>query len=830
MSIFNSNGHSKHMIRKVMPIVHKIEGMADDMRQLSDEDLQHKTVEFRERLNKGESLDSLLPEAFAVVREASTRVLGLTPYPVQLIGGIMLYQGRIAEMKTGEGKTLVAALPSYLLGLTGKGVHVVTVNDYLARRDATEIGQIHSFLGLTVGCVTNTMKPFERKPQYACDVMYITSQELGFDYLRDNMAVKLDGCVQRDLHYCIIDEVDSILIDEARTPLIIAGPSDQSSDAYVKADACVRRLVKGESSGELTKMQMMNGEEVIETGDFIVNEKDEYIHLTDEGVAKVEKFYHIDNFASEKHADLQHYMTMALKAHYLFHLDVDYVVKDGEVLIVDENTGRILPGRRYSDGLHQAIEAKEKVEIKQESRTFATITLQNFFNKYERKSGMTGTAATEATEFKEIYNLDVVSIPTNVPMIRVDKEDVVYLSKEAKYKAVVAKIKELYKKRQPVLVGTVTIDVSEIIHDRLVKEGIPHQVLNAKFHEMEAEIVSHAGEAGTVTIATNMAGRGTDIKLNDEAREKGGLYIIGTERHESRRIDNQLRGRAGRQGDPGVSEFYISLEDDTLRLFGSETTLNILKNMGFQPDDVVSHRSISGMVLKAQKKIEGNNYGIRKSLTDFDAVNNEQRELIYAQRNQVLHGENMAVTIQGMRDALVSEWVMKTCPKLTSGWDVESFTWMWNDVFPKGSFDFNAVKDIAGREELLGVLCDMSDKVYADKMVTSFGTEDVMREVERIVLLRAIDKYWMDHIDDLLTLKQSIALIGYGHHDPVVEYRTTAYEMFNDMIGKIRHDTVRLIFRSVLRPQEDAGLAADDSAVGHAPEIERNDDIKITFM
>ena len=605
MSLLESviGSHSDRVLRRIRPQVKKIVSLRDNMMQLSDEELSLKTKEFRSRLSSGESLDIILPEAFAVVREAARRVLGLEPYEVQLIGGILLYYGRIAEMKTGEGKTLVAALPSYLMALSGKGVHVVTVNDYLAKRDADEIGQIHRFLGLTVGCVLSDMKPFLRKEAYACDITYVTSHELGFDYLRDNMAEDLSSCVQRGLEYCIIDEVDSILIDEARTPLIISGAIGEAEPLYKMADHAVRTLKKGESSGELTKLDIVIGNEQIETGDFIVNEKDKEVHLTTDGVRKMEKFFGIDNFADPKHVDLQHHVNAALRAHHLMFRDKDYVVKDGMVFIVDEFTGRIMEGRRYSDGLHQAIEAKEGLEVKEESKTFATITLQNFFNKYKKKSGMTGTALTEKDEFRDIYGMDVVSVPTNVPMIRNDLDDVVYLTKEAKYRAVVKEIVSLYERRQPVLVGTVSIQVSEHLSKMLERAGVPHRVLNAKYHEMEAEIVSHAGEAGAVTIATNMAGRGTDIKLNEEARDAGGLFIIGTERHESRRIDNQLRGRSGRQGDPGVSRFYLSLEDDVLRLFGSEKMLSIFRTLGMAEDDVIEDKRLSKTIVRAQEKI-----------------------------------------------------------------------------------------------------------------------------------------------------------------------------------------------------------------------------------
>ena len=619
---------SQREVKRIMPLVEKIESLRPDMQKLSDEELRGKTREFKKRLEEGETLDDLLPEAFAVVREAGKRVLGMEHFRVQLIGGIILHQGRIAEMRTGEGKTLVATLPSYLNALEGKGVHVVTVNDYLAKRDAEEMGKIHEFLGLTVGVVLNDMKQDERRAAYNCDVTYVTNNELGFDYLRDNMVIYKEQLVQRDLHYCIIDEVDSILIDEARTPLIISGQSGKSTKLYEACDILAQQLERGEASHEMTKMAAIMGEEVIETGDFVVNEKDKIVNLTEQGVHKVEKFFHIENLADPENLEIQHNITLALRAHNLMHKDQDYVVKDDEILIVDEFTGRIMPGRRYSDGLHQAIEAKEHVKIKRESKTLATITFQNFFNKYDKKGGMTGTAVTEEKEFRDIYAMDVVEIPTNRPVIRVDHEDAVYMTKKEKFNAVVNAVVEAHAKQQPVLVGTITIETSELLSRMLKRQGIKHNVLNAKFHELEAEIVSQAGQAGAVTIATNMAGRGTDIKLDDVARNAGGLMIIGTERHESRRIDNQLRGRSGRQGDPGESRFYISLEDDLMRLFGSERLMKIFTSLGVAENEQIEHKMLSNAIEKAQEKIEFNNFGIRKNLLDYDQVNNEQREII----------------------------------------------------------------------------------------------------------------------------------------------------------------------------------------------------------
>ncbi len=633
--------HSARELKRITPIVDKIESLRPGMQKLSDAELTGKTKEFKERLAKGETLDDILPEAFAVVREAAKRVLNMEHYRVQLVGGIILHQGRIAEMKTGEGKTLVSTLPAYLNALSGRGVHIVTVNDYLANRDAEWMGKVHEFLGLTVGVVLNSMKNDERRAAYACDITYVTNNELGFDYLRDNMVIYKEQLVQRDLAYAIIDEVDSVLIDEARTPLIISGQSGKSTKLYETCDILAQQLQKGEASGEVTKMTAIMGEEIVETGDFIVNEKDKVVTLTEEGVKKVEKFFHIENLSDPENLEIQHNIILALRAHNLMFRDQDYVVKDDEVLIVDEFTGRIMPGRRYSDGLHQAIEAKEHVKVRRESKTLATITFQNFFNKYEKTAGMTGTALTEEQEFRDIYGMDVIEIPTNKPVVRIDYEDAVYMTKKEKFNAVVDEIKEAHTKGQPVLVGTITIETSELLSRMLKKEGIAHQVLNAKFHEMEAEIVSHAGEAGTVTIATNMAGRGTDIKLDDAARAAGGLKIIGTERHEARRIDNQLRGRSGRQGDPGESRFYISLEDDLMRLFGSDKLMGMFRAMGVAENEQIEHKMLTSAIEKAQKKIEGNNYGIRKNLLDYDRVNNEQREIIYKERRRVLDGENM---------------------------------------------------------------------------------------------------------------------------------------------------------------------------------------------
>ena len=785
---------SQREVKRIMPLVEKIESLRPDMQKLSDEELRGKTREFKKRLEEGETLDDLLPEAFAVVREAGKRVLGMEHFRVQLIGGIILHQGRIAEMRTGEGKTLVATLPSYLNALEGKGVHVVTVNDYLAKRDAEEMGKIHEFLGLTVGVVLNDMKQDERRAAYNCDVTYVTNNELGFDYLRDNMVIYKEQLVQRDLHYCIIDEVDSILIDEARTPLIISGQSGKSTKLYEACDILAQQLERGEASHEMTKMAAIMGEEVIETGDFVVNEKDKIVNLTEQGVHKVEKFFHIENLADPENLEIQHNIILALRAHNLMFRDQDYVVKDDQVLIVDEFTGRIMPGRRYSDGLHQAIEAKEHVKVRRESKTLATITFQNFFNKYTKKSGMTGTALTEEKEFREIYGMDVIEIPTNRPVARIDYDDAVYMTKKEKFHAVVEAIKEAHAKNQPVLVGTITIETSELISKMLKREGIPHQVLNAKYHEKEAEIVAHAGEAGMVTIATNMAGRGTDIKLDDVAREAGGLKIIGTERHESRRIDNQLRGRSGRQGDPGESRFYISLEDDLMRLFGSEKLMGVFKSLGVAENEQIEHKMLSNAIEKAQQKIEGNNYGVRKNLLDYDQVNNEQREIIYKERRRVLDGENMRDSIYKMITDTV-EHAVEMCfsdDVDTAEWDLEEFNSVLLPTIPLKALTQEDVKG-KKKKQVEQELKEAAVKLYEEKEA-EFPEAEQLRELERVILLKVIDQKWMDHIDDMDQLRQGIGLQAYGQRDPRVEYKMQAYEMFDNMINNIQETTVRLLY------------------------------------
>ncbi len=783
--------HSEREVKMIMPLVEKIEGLRSTMQALSDEELRDKTREYKDRLAEGATLDDILPEAFATVREAARRVLNMEHYRVQLIGGIILHQGRIAEMKTGEGKTLVSTLPAYLNALAGKGVHIVTVNDYLAHRDAEWMGKVHEFLGLTVGCVLNEMDNDERRAQYACDITYVTNNELGFDYLRDTMVIYKEQLVQRELHYAIIDEIDSILIDEARTPLIISGQSGKSTKLYEVCDILARQLERGEASGEVTKMSAIMGEEITETGDFVVNEKDKVVNLTAQGIKKVEKFFQIENLADPENLEIQHNVNLALRAHNLMHRDQDYVVKEDQVLIVDEFTGRIMPGRRYSDGLHQAIEAKEHVKVKRESKTLATITFQNFFNKYAKKSGMTGTALTEEKEFRDIYGMDVIEIPTNKPVVRQDLDDAVYMTKKEKFQAVVESIVEAHEKGQPVLVGTITIETSELLSGMLKREGIPHKVLNAKFHELEAEIVAEAGRHGAVTIATNMAGRGTDIKLDDESREAGGLKIIGTERHESRRIDNQLRGRSGRQGDPGESRFYISLEDDLMRLFGSERLMGIFKSLGVAENEQIEHKMLSKAIENAQKKIESNNYGIRKNLLEYDQVNNEQREIIYNERRRVLDGENMrdsilkmiADTVDNTVDMCISD------DQGTEEWDIHELESLLTPIIPMKV----TVQENMKKNELKQSLKEQAVKLYESKEA-EFPEAEQIRELERVLLLKVIDRKWMDHIDDMDQLRQGIGLQAYGQRDPLVEFKMSGYEMFDAMSAAIQEDTLRLLY------------------------------------
>ncbi|MGF7002082.1 preprotein translocase subunit SecA [Lachnospiraceae bacterium PFB1-21] len=786
--------HSENELKRIYPLVDSMEALEPEMQKLSDEELKNKTAEFKKRLAEGETLDDLMVEAYAVVREAAFRALGMKHYRVQLIGGVILHQGRIAEMKTGEGKTLVSTLPAYLNALAEEGVHIVTVNDYLAKRDAEWMGKVHEFLGLSVGVILNEMDNDERREAYKCDITYVTNNELGFDYLRDNMVIYKEQLVQRGLNYAVIDEVDSVLIDEARTPLIISGQSGKSTKLYEACDILARQLERGEAEKEFSKMDAIMGEMVAETGDYIVNEKEKNVSLTEDGVKKVERFFHIDNLADAENLEIQHNTILALRAHNLMFKDQDYVVKDDEVLIVDEFTGRIMPGRRYSDGLHQAIEAKEHVKVNRESKTLATITFQNLFNKYDKKSGMTGTALTEEKEFREIYGMDVVEIPTNVPVQRQDFEDAVYSTQKEKYKAVCDEIALAHEKGQPVLVGTITIEVSELLSSMLKKRGIKHNVLNAKFHELEAEIVAGAGEFGAVTIATNMAGRGTDIKLEDKSKEAGGLKIIGTERHESRRIDNQLRGRAGRQGDPGESRFFISLEDELMRLFGSERLMGVFSALGVEEGEQIEHKMLSNAIEKAQERIESNNFGIRKNLLEYDQVMNEQREIIYEERRRVLDGENMRDSVLHMVSDYLDKTVDMIIPSDTPSeeWNVGELLTTIDNVIPFEKISKTEIEDLK-QSELKQYLKEKAGRLY-ERKEEEFPEPDQMREIERVVLLKVIDNKWMDHIDDMDQLRQGIGLQAYGQRDPKVEYKMLGYEMFDEMTSAITEATVRTLF------------------------------------
>ena len=813
--------HSERELKRIAPIVDKIESLRGQMQALSDEELAALTPKFKERYQAGETLDDILPEAFAAVREAAKRSIGLEPYRVQLIGGIILHQGRIAEMKTGEGKTLVSTLPAYLNALTGEGVHIVTVNDYLANRDAEWMGKVHEFMGLTVGCVLNQMNNDERREQYKKDITYITNNELGFDYLRDNMVIYKEQLVQRDLKYCIIDEVDSVLIDEARTPLIISGQSGKSTKLYEVCDMLAHQLQRGEASGEVTKMTAIMGEEIEETGDFIVNEKDKVVTLTQEGIKKVEDFFHIDNLSDAENIEIQNNIILALRANNLMFRDRDYVVKDDEVLIVDEFTGRIMPGRRYSDGLHQAIEAKEHVKVKRESKTLATITFQNFFNKYAKKCGMTGTALTEEQEFRDIYGMDVIEIPTNVPVQRKDLDDAVYMTKKEKYRAVVEAVKEAHAKGQPVLVGTITIEVSELLSAMLRREGIQHNVLNAKFHELEAGIVADAGIHGAVTIATNMAGRGTDIKLDDESKAAGGLKIIGTERHESRRIDNQLRGRSGRQGDPGESRFYISLEDDLMRLFGSEKMMGIFRSLGVQEGEQIEHKMLSDAIERAQKKIESNNFGTRKNLLEYDQVNNDQREIIYAERRKVLDGENMHDAIMAMVDDTVNSTVDRVIgdDQNREDWNFREMHDLLCPIIPMDHVTPEEGANVRNKNDYKEYLTKKAYDLYEAKE-NEFEVKEQFREIERVALLRTIDRKWMDHIDDMDQLRQGIGLQAYGQRDPLVEYKMIGFDMFNSMTEAIQEDTLKILYHVKIEQKVEreavakvTGTNKDDTAI-----------------
>lgn len=852
----NLNNKSKREIKRLSKMVDAIEALDEKMQALSDDELRAKTQEFKDRLTAGETLDDLLVEAFAVVREAADRVLHMKPYRVQLMGGIVLHQGRIAEMKTGEGKTLVSTLPAYLNALEGKGVHIVTVNDYLAERDANWMGQVHRFLGLSVGVILNEYNNADRKAAYNCDITYITNNELGFDYLRDNMVMYKKDLVQRDLHYAIVDEVDSVLIDEARTPLIISGQGTKSTDLYKACDALAQDMERGTSDGELSKIDAIMGVDIEEDGDFLVNEKDKQVMLTAEGVKKVEEFFHIKNLANPKNLEIQHNVILALRAHNLMFKDKDYVVKDGEVLIVDEFTGRIMPGRRYSDGLHQAIEAKEHVEIKDESRTLATITFQNFFNKYDKKAGMTGTAKTEEKEFIDIYGMDVVEIPTNKPVARIDHEDSVYLTKKEKLNAVVEEIEKTHKTGQPVLVGTVNIAVSEELSGLLDQKEIKHSVLNAKFHKFEAEIISHAGEKGAVTIATNMAGRGTDIKLGEGVTELGGLKIIGTERHESRRIDNQLRGRAGRQGDPGESKFYLSLEDDLMRLFGSEKMMKVYKALKVPEGHEIQDKSVSKQIEKAQKRIESNNFGIRRSLLDYDKVNNEQREEIYKERRRVLNGESMRDVIYKMINDVVKDNVeMVAGIKPLAQLDLNQLNITLRSEIPLAKITLSdEEKKKNDKRKFIERLQKEALEVYhkKEKEFNEFtkvnrpddvelGEEDAalyndgIREIERVILLKVIDSKWMNHIDNMEQLRESIGLQAYAQKDPVVQYKFIGYDMFKEMAKNVRHETinammhVQIEIKEETKPQMVTQEPTSERLIQHGPykratpKIGRND-------
>ena len=824
MSIFESifGTHSEKEIKRITPLVDKVVALDESMQALSDDELKAKTDEFKKRFADGETLDDLLVDAFAVVREAEYRVLCMKHYPVQIMGGILLHQGRIPEMRTGEGKTLVSTLPAYLNALEGKGVHIVTVNDYLAKRDAEWMGQIHEFLGLKVGVILNSSTNEERREAYNCDITYVTNNELGFDYLRDNMVIYKEQLVQRDLHYAIVDEVDSVLIDEARTPLIISGQSGKSTELYRMCDLLARRMKRGKGDGELSKMDAIMGTDIEEDGDFLVNEKDKQVMLTAQGVKEVENFFHIENLADSENLEIQHNIILALRAHNLMFKDKDYIVKDNEVLIVDEFTGRVMPGRRFSDGLHQAIEAKENVKVRRESKTLATITFQNFFNKYKKKAGMTGTALTEENEFREIYGMDVVEVPTNLPVVRVDEEDSVYCTKKEKLNAIVEDVNECYRKGQPVLVGTITIDSSEEVSRLLTKKHIPHKVLNAKFHEMEAEIVAQAGQMNAVTIATNMAGRGTDIKLGEGVKELGGLRIIGTERHESRRIDNQLRGRAGRQGDPGQSKFYLSLEDDLMRLFGSERVMAMYQALNIPEGEEIQHKSITKTIEKAQKKIENNNFGIRKNLLDYDQVMNEQREVIYKERRRVLDGENMRDVIFKMINDTVEEIVNRNISEdlEPAEWDMKALNQELLDIFPLEKLELSSdeLKKLE-KKELIQKIKEIVNKLYEEKE-TEFPEAEMIREAERVILLKVIDRKWMDHIDDMDQMRQGIGLRALGQRDPLVEYKFVGFDMFNEMTDAIRQDTVKAMLHVRVEQKVEreevakvTGTNKDDSAV-----------------
>ena len=826
--------HSQRELKRIEPIVAKVESYDEAMQKLTDEQLQYKTVEFKERLANGETLDDILPEAYAACREASWRVLGKKHFRVQIIGGVILHNGRIAEMRTGEGKTLVGMLPAYLNALAGKGVHVVTVNDYLAQRDSAEIGKVHNFLGVTVGCILSNMKPAERREAYNCDITYGTNNEFGFDYLRDNMVVYAEEMVQRELNYAVIDEVDSVLIDEARTPLIISGQGSKSTHLYKAADIFVRRLKKGQLLGEETAMSNLMREEIEEEGDYIVDEKQKTVTLTQDGIKKAEQYFALDNLADPDNMEVQHHINIALKAHSLMHREKDYIVDEkGEIVIVDEFTGRLMDGRRYSDGLHQAIEAKEGVEVKKESKTLATVTFQNYFNKYKKKAGMTGTALTEESEFRDIYSMDVIEIPTNRPVQRIDHADIVYKTEAAKFKAVIEDIKESHAKGQPVLVGTVTIDTSELLSKLLKREGIPHQVLNAKYHAKEAEIVALAGRKGAVTIATNMAGRGTDIQLEEGVQELGGLKIIGTERHESRRIDNQLRGRAGRQGDPGESRFYLALEDDLMRLFTPESTLKMFDAIGLPDDEPIQHKILSSAIERAQRKVESNNYGVRKHLLEYDKIMNEQREIIYEERYKVLKNENLRENILAMAKDVIS----KTVDNATNGleyaeeWNLPAMFEQLRAIIPIEPISYT-------KEEQQDLTVEaLKERIYeaAEKLYVAKEEElgEQIREIERVLLLKVIDQKWTDHLDNMDQMKQGINLQAYGQRDPLVEYRFLSYDIFEEMTDNIKTDTVKAVYHVRIvenkeikreRVLEPTAVNHQDTSLGAKP-VEKKDKV-----
>ena len=773
--------YSERQVKGILPLVDKIEALDSTMQNLSDEELRNKTTEFKERLKNGETLDDILPEAFAVVREGAYRAIGLKAYREQLIGGVVLHQGRIAEMKTGEGKTLVATLPAYLNALTGKGVHIITVNDYLAKRDRDQMSQVYGFLGLETGVILHGLTGDQRREAYNCDITYGTNSEFGFDYLRDNMVVYLEEKVQRGLNYVIVDEVDSILIDEARTPLIISGQGEKSTDFYKVADFFVKTLKKDE--------------------DFTIDEKTKSVILTDAGVEKAEKYYHIDNYADAENMKIQHHTVQALRANYIMNNEIDYIVKDNAVVIVDEFTGRVMEGRRYSDGLHQAIEAKEGVKIESESKTLATITYQNYFRMYNKLAGMTGTAITEENEFREIYGLDVLEIPTHLPIARVDQPDLVYKTSKGKFEAIVNEIEETHRTGQPMLVGTVSIENSELLSSMLKRRGIPHQVLNAKYHEKEAEIISKAGEKGAVTIATNMAGRGTDIKLGEGVLEVGGLKIIGTERHESRRIDNQLRGRSGRQGDKGESRFYVSLEDDLMRIFASDRIQGIVEKLGLEENEAIESKMVSSAIESAQKKVEGNNFDVRKSLLQYDDVMNKQREIIYAQRNAVLQGENLRDYIVAMIEDVVESGVNGHLTGVEDSADEElkKLIAYFDDLFLLKGAVKESDLDNLDNEGIISYYKDAVMKAYAAKEEI---VKDEMREIERVVLLRVVDTKWMDHIDSMEHLKQYIGLRSYKQQDPVQAYQFEGSAMFEEMIQNIKLDTVRYLYHIEIEKKE----------------------------